>query len=312
VLKVRTLLLLLMLVCGFAFSQSNPPRDGKGKQGKQQTKQTQQAPAADQRGTEQLPVIVKVVPTQKSEAEAAQDARDRQEKAEAERTKAELDRKLVTFNGDLAYYTKILAWVAGFQFLALFGQVIFLRLAFQESRRAGDIARDAMVASNRAYVHHHGCRWISHTHVADGHVFWRIRPQWINSGNTPTRKLNVYVRYEFRDDPLPENFAFATEQDANPMPATIAPKGVIESAPFDIDGSDLVAVRNGVKHFYVWGIARYNDVFTGNPQYITKFCVVASNITGDPLQPWHDTTNPVGIMFLTHGSHNCADEDCER
>src|SRR5713226_1393554 len=141
-----------MLASGFALSQGNTPRDGKGKQGKQQT---EQAPAADQRGTEQSPVIVRVVPTPKSESETAKDARDRQEKAEAERTKAELDRKLVDFNSDLAYYTKILAWVAGFQFLALFGQVIFLRLAFQESRRAGDIARDAMVASNRAYVHHH-------------------------------------------------------------------------------------------------------------------------------------------------------------
>jgi len=300
-----------MLVYGFAFSQSNATGDGKGKQGKQQTKRTQQVSAAEQRGTEQSPVTVEVVPAQKGEAEAAQDARDRQEKAEAEKTKAELDRKLVDFNSDLAYYTKILAWVAGLQFLALFGQLIVLRLAFRESRRAGDIARDAMVASNRAYVHYDGCRWISHWHVDDGHIFWRMRPRWINSGNTPTRKLNVHVRYEFRDDPLPANFAFAAEHDANPVPATIAPKGVIESAPFDIDGSALVAVREGRKHFYVWGIARYNDVFTGTPRYVTKFCVEAGNITGDPEQYWDDTDNPVGIMFGTYGSHNCADEDCE-
>jgi|SRR5581483_9149365 hypothetical protein len=57
-----------------------------------------------------------------------------------------------------------------------------------------------MIASERAYVHLNQIRWISHRSTKDDRIFWRIRPQWINSGNTLTRRLRVYVHYELRDN----------------------------------------------------------------------------------------------------------------
>jgi hypothetical protein len=74
---------------------------------------------------------------------------------------------------------------------------------------------------------------------------------------------------------------------------------------------DLVAVSERRKHLYVWGIARYNDVLPKTQEHLTKFCVYASNLSGDPMRPWHAADNPFEIMFVTYHRHNCADEDCE-
>lgn len=56
----------------------------------------QQSAATDQRGTNYSPLVVKVLPTQKTEAEAAQDAAERQEKAESDAWIIRLTGALVT------------------------------------------------------------------------------------------------------------------------------------------------------------------------------------------------------------------------
>jgi hypothetical protein len=186
--------------------------------------------------------------------------------------------------------------------------------AAKEGARAGresaDTAKLAMVASNRAYVHFNGCRWISHRRDDNGLVFWRIRPRWVNSGNTPPRSLQFYVHYELLDAPLASDYSF-TPVSLPRRPALLPPAGEIESEPRDFWGTDLVAVRNGTKFLYIWGTAKYRDIFPGTPEHITKFCVFAKSITGDPTAPWDATTNIMDIAFSTYERHNCADEDCD-
>ena len=174
------------------------------------------------------------------------------------------------------------------------------------------IAKLSMVASDRAYVHFSGCRWVSHTHIDDSHIFWRIRVRWINGGNTPTRGLKIYGHFDLRDDELPRDYQFAPDQKVKLTQATIAPSGVIESGGWDIKGTDLAAISQGNKHLYVWGRAVYRDVFPETQEHITKFCVVATNLTGDPLKPWDANTNPFDIAFAIYRQHNCADEDCDQ
>jgi hypothetical protein len=98
-----------------------------------QVQQTDQAPAKDQRGTEQNPFIIKIEPTPKGEAEPAKNI-------DADSEKMELDRKLVKFNGDLAYYTLILAIVAVLQFVALVGQAIVFAFTFRATNKAANAA----------------------------------------------------------------------------------------------------------------------------------------------------------------------------
>jgi hypothetical protein len=178
------------------------------------------------------------------------------------------------------------------------------------ARDSADIAKLAMTASERAYVHFNGLRWISHRNLSDGSVFWRLRPQWINSGNTPTRHLRCYIHYEIRGNELPIDYPFTPEPHPE-IPTLIAPNGIIESAHRDITGADLVAIRERTKHLYVWGIARYRDVFPGTPERITKFCVSIDAIMGNPLEEWNEKTNNVDLRFVNYPRHNCTDEDCE-
>jgi hypothetical protein len=179
------------------------------------------------------------------------------------------------------------------------------------ARDSADTSKVAMVASERAYVHFTGCRYISHRAHDESPVFWRLRPIWINSGNTPTRGLFVYAHYELLDEPLPSDYEFIPAQH-DPILSTIYPDGKLESAARDIDGTDLVEVKEGRKYLYVWGVAKYRDVFAGTPERVTKFCVMATNIAGNPTLPWDDKANIFEIAFTTFGRHNCSDEDCDQ
>lgn len=223
----------------------------------------------------------------------------------------------------IAIFTLGLVFVGLFQAGLFFVQLRLIRKSLDDAKIAADAAKEgaqaardsadtsklSMVASQRAYVHYNGMRWISYTDWNDGSIFWRLRPQWINSGNTPTRALHVYVKYELRDTPLPDNFEFSPDEPIN-APAMIAPHSVIESGHYNIEAEDLVAIREGAKFLYVWGLARYRDVFSSTPERITKFCIYAKNITADPMLIWNKETNPVEILFPHFLRHNCADEDC--
>ncbi len=90
----------------------------------------------------------------------------------------------------------------------------------------------------------------------------------------------------------------------------IPPGGLLSSASRDFWGTDLAAVKEGNKHLYIWGTARYRDIFPDTPERITRFCVVATNVTGDPTAPWDDNNNKMEITFSTYHEHNCADEEC--
>ena len=140
--------------------------------------------------------------------------------------------------------------------------------------------------------------------------FWSIHPKWINSGNTPTRKLDINVAYDLRDSPLPDGFTFPLPANPEQIPASISPNLSIESVPYNIFGDDLVAISEGKKHFYIWGVARYHDVFPATPKRITKFCCYIGNITGNPIKGFDKDSNIVEIAFPVYPLHNCSDEEC--
>jgi hypothetical protein len=126
-------------------SQRDPKRGREGSQTQSQSKEAQQQRADDQRGTDQMPLSVKVMPTSESEEKTARDTKDREEKME-------LDRNLVQFNGDMAYYTKVLAWVAGLQLFALIVQAIVFAFTLGATRKAADAARGALIATARPKI----------------------------------------------------------------------------------------------------------------------------------------------------------------
>lgn len=187
---------------------------------------------------------------------------------------------------------------------------VLTRRATEAATEATQIAETGMIAGNRAYVHFSGCRYISHT-AKDGQIFWRVRPLWRNHGNTPTRDLRVYVGYYLENMPIPDDYDFSPKIPGEWPKAIIPPHDTIVSYTYDVWGRDLAAVLRGEMHFYVWGIAYYRDVYPGTEEHVTKFCLRAANISGDPEKFW-DANLPVEIMFTSGHWHNCADEDCDQ
>lgn len=140
-----------------------------------------------------------------------------------------------------------------------------------------------------------------------------------NSGNTPTRNLEVYVEDQFdlkevnsppADDRIRPPFAptdpvayfEARKREWPPQPIVIGPKGL---AQINIGGPTKNHLDNMAKNRadgYVFGVAYYDDVFTGSKRHISKFCFV--------IQPVKDNdTTRVGYGLCQHW--NCADEECD-
>jgi hypothetical protein len=204
----------------------------------------------------------------------------------------------------LTFYTEVLAIatiglmvVAVVQAALFFWQLRYMRIGLRDAQLSANAARDgaiaaansveiaklAMVAGNRAYVHHNGCRWISHMREADGKLIWRLRPLWTNTGNTPTRQLRVSVKYSVVDIQIAEDSScVAFTQNS---PAMIAAKGEIESECFDLTGDELHEIKTKRKYLYVWGQAWYLDVFPESKEHVTKY-------------------------FVAHGPHNGVDDEC--
>jgi hypothetical protein len=131
---------------------------------------------------------------------------------------------------------------------------------------------------------------------------------WANTGDTPTRDLNVVVNRAILDSPLDESYNFVAERQA--IPALLPAHGVIGSETFDVFGDELQKIQFGKKHLYIWGVAWYRDVFPESPEHITKFCVVATNLTGDPKLAWDKDKNPFDVQFFNYPRHNCSDSNC--
>jgi hypothetical protein len=142
-------------------------------QSQSQAQQTQNQPAPDQRGTEQNPFIVKAAP--KNEAEAASDAKERQEKSH-------LDRQLVK-------YTRYLAIIAALQFLALVAQAIYLARTIIHGRRV----ERAYVSGGGAFLQISGLD--PQTGKPTSQMTDTFQLTVDNYGKTPARVFNVEIGF---------------------------------------------------------------------------------------------------------------------
>lgn len=124
-LKLRhtVLVISLLLACvGAAWGQSQQPSPSPGKgiePPPSQTAQSSTNPATDRRGTEQSPLIIKVLPTPESAEKVAVDAK-------RENQKVANDERIARFTELLFWATVALSVIAGFQLLVFGWQGIQL------------------------------------------------------------------------------------------------------------------------------------------------------------------------------------------
>ena len=161
------------------------------------------------------------------------------------------------------------------------------------ARDAAEVSRLVGIASQRAYVTYNQVTNWSHPDV-EGTVNWRIIIPWQNIGRTPTKNFRMSVAYDLRDDEW-ANDHLLEFLDQHEVGSFIPPLGVKEQM-FEFSGEDLFLVGTGHKHLYIWGRCVYNDVFTDEPEHLTRFCVKASAMTGDPRYKY-GAENQVAIRW---------------
>ena len=195
---------------------------------------------------------------------------------------------VAVFTGFLVYYNRRLLSAT--------------KQAAEAAKQSGNVASEALVKTERAFVHLRHFQWLWHPDTdTPGKYWYSFHPLVENAGNTPTKNMTIVVEYELRDRPLPDGFDFTFK--SSPGNTLIGPRGGISAAEGKVTDNELRAVQLRTKYFYAWGKAEYMDTFDGTPRHTTKFCSYIGSVRGDPYDP----TKPLEIHFMVHKEHNSTD-----
>jgi hypothetical protein len=270
--------LVALVITGNALAQSQRPSPSVGEQRQTEPNPTHQRATDNPQSPAQPPIIVDVLPSPKSEVERADEARERQEKAD-------LDRRLVKFTADLATYTARLFYAtlavaiaticlvlatAGLATLGFLqsrdmkASIAVAAIAAAAAKSQAEIARDALQMTKqqlRAYVSVIGIKIL----YADGEWQPNIRVNFKNVGQT----MALRVDNKF-------NCTFTNEDKLSPAPLTdrahysdlgpdqdITNTALITQADWNRFKGDLLT---GKVKFFVYGEITYNDTL-GDPHF---------------------------------------------
>ena len=229
--RLRCLVVTLALLVAFASDSSGQSRR------QPDSRAAQQSTTPDNRGTEQSPVVVKILPTEQSSGPEK------------------------WFHG-WSLSDKIAAiasLVAFLQFLALIAVVQVMRRTGQRQVRAYIIAgatdvsmqgpKDAVTISAKITIR--------------------------NTGQTPARDVSIVSKTDLLEHPLKLPFDFALGRGADPSRSVLGAGRDAESTssaerPFNADEMTRARNREGGSRIYTWGSVTYRDVF-GRKHY-THFC----------------------------------------
>jgi hypothetical protein len=279
----------LLLASTIVAQSEQPSRDGS-------PSPLQPKANADQRGTEQAPLIVKVVP--KTNAEAAQEAQEKRDKSAA-------DWWLVRLTGVLGAVGFLQLLVFGWQGWQLRKTVRITRDAGQSQSQdmAAAIAQSARAASAMESVAESmGKNVISvQESVATTKANWaaqmraylsispgalieqddnkevkiELQPWIVNNGLTPAHEVRYNAKVQVLRIPIADNFTFPLPPMAPaPSTTTVGPR----QQTFMITAADDLLARNvlaelkqpGGRRLVIYGTVTYKDAF-GNPWW-TNFC----------------------------------------
>jgi hypothetical protein len=277
---------LLTFVLLLSCLQNPAPSSRKNGQSKQQPDTSNQAANANQRGTEQSPLVVKMLPTTKTPEEAKDEADERKAKSSSDWW--------------AVFLTGVLAFIAFLQFLVYTYQAKKLRETVESAgeqaeameRHIGEAARSATAMERIADSIKDGNRLALRAYVSviiggathqernlpanrgGGDLKFDGKVQVVNTGATPARKVHIRKAAAILPAPIAPDFAFPLpDEPADEAYATIgAHQNYIVTAvvPDFVPDDDVEAIKIGAgRNLCVWGVIAYEDIFGG--RHTTKF-----------------------------------------
>jgi hypothetical protein len=245
--------------------------------------QQPQQPATDKRGTQESPLFVKVIPAPKTQEETEQDATDRKNKTANDRLFVEL--------------TGVLAIIAFLQLLVYTYQAKKLRETVESAgeqskameRHIGEAARSATAmenivvaiqAGNKAVLRAYltvviGTAIFQERREGQGDLRFEGKPNLVNTGNTPARKVRIRINADILPVPIPEDFNYPLPDE----PIKSAEGAVGAHQTYILSGglvkdfvpeADVANIKEGnARVLCVWGLVTYEDIF--GDSHTTKF-----------------------------------------
>jgi len=247
-----------LLFCAYPVSaQSQGPTPSPRKLSKpvqSPTQNKEQKPKPDKRGTEQSPLVVKTIPTTKSQNEIDQERSEREEKAA-------LDRKLV-------WATKGLYIVGIIQAVILLGQIILYWRTLTETKKAANAARDsakvaktALQVAERAYLKINNFELVKPKVDEYPTVTYEIQ----NVGHTPAQIIECLAVIDILDNNYPKTPIYDTEINLfGPRQTSIQPnekRSMFGNRKKVITLGEMDCINNNSKLIFAWGRIIFRDVF---------------------------------------------------
>jgi hypothetical protein len=304
------------------------------------TRGNQQPAAKDKRGTDEIPLSVKILPSADHESQAKEEQRRANEHAAAERG-------LVNATWYLAWFTLGLAMVASGQVALFVWQLKLIRKSAGDTETAAIAARDTAIAlqSSLNIARDHAdatseaakaagdsariaeraltdveralilaVRFDVNQMVRANRAFgYRVTVIFVNSGRTPALRLrgnfNLVV---FPSEPMPD-FAYPDRAAPEDAFGTTGPQ-VPVLFHLEIVTEDLVDVREGRKIALIYGWVEYDDVFSSTRRRRTEACL-RIEVVGD-IHRIRPADEPIGatpsvLAFANYrGRYNAIDEYC--
>jgi hypothetical protein len=138
---------------------------------------------------------------------------------------------------------------------------------------------------------------------------WNFRPIFVNSGETPTRRLiNGLEAITLLKEPTVEEFFNGggyQEPEKKISSGIIGPKLKVNGGNISIEKEEIFLAYTGIHFLYIFGFAEYNDVFVGTQRHRTEFCFRI-------LVSKHPVTADMNCRYEFFGPYNGQDEDCHK
>ena len=226
--------------------------------------------------------MMKSIPPIKTQAESEQDAKDRNEKTTN-------DRRVVILTGILALIGFLQTLVFGYQAYKLRQTVKSAgEQAEAMERHIGEAARsaDAMESivsviktGNQAVMRAYltvvvGAGIYQERRVGQTDLKFEGRPNLVNTGATPARKVRIRSNADILPMPPPEDFAYPLPEESTvPDGSSVGAHQtyIMSCAVKDfVPDAEIATIKEGVsKCLYIWGLVTYEDIF--GEAHSTKF-----------------------------------------
>jgi uncharacterized protein YpmB len=214
----------------------------------------------------------------------------------------------------LVIFTAVLGAASVFQLASLNRSEVTSAQAAQAAKDAADVAKSNLLVAQRAYV------FVTFTQAIvkdiDGRrvLGWNFTPIWNNSAPTPTRNMRNHISLKVFDGAIPEAWDFPDRwgketkiEDRKQILLPLGPRSILSGQTLFVNIDEIHEIVAGKKSLYIWGWAKYNDVFfPDTPDHVTRF---ANRIVlgGDPTNP-----ERCSVSHPLHTKYNCSDEECSR